>query len=300
MNQNNPFYLLKNRKILDIFLGDFVIEDKSNKLSISMPRLSTQAVCDVAKGFGYNLDVVNDDFHKSRWNLLSDLFDYCITNNSISRLLAFLFSKERFSNMLSECKTPEEFENNYSLILNAILEKINTVLYPGNNELVVMNNQFAVKQIGESFSIDAPSIKVINRDYVRGLSQRALDDIDNSDYDSAITKSRTLLEEVFCYVIEQKGENPSSKGKIDILFKQVKDLYQMHANDKMDIRFKTLLSGLETILKSISEMRNISSDAHGVGLRRVNIADYHTRLLVNTATAMADFILSVSNRQLSM
>ena len=73
----------------------------------------------------------------------------------------------------------------------------------------------------------------------------------------------------------------------------------MHADDKMDERFRKLLSGLETIINSISEMRNKASDAHGVGNKRLNIADYHTRLLVNIATSMADFILSVSNRQLS-
>lgn len=41
-------------------------------------------------------------------------------------------------------------------------------------------------------------------------------------------------------------------------------------------------------------MRNINSDAHGVGSKRFNIKDYHARLFVNSAMTMADFILSVS------
>ena len=45
-----------------------------------------------------------------------------------------------------------------------------------------------------------------------------MDDIEQHNFDSAITKSRTLLEEVFCYVIEKRKENPSTffyiKGKV--------------------------------------------------------------------------------------
>ena len=43
-------------------------------------------------------------------------------------------------------------------------------------------------------------------------------DIDEKNYDSAITKSRTLLEEVFCYVIELKNVEPSDSGDIHKLY----------------------------------------------------------------------------------
>ena len=41
-------------------------------------------------------------------------------------------------------------------------------------------------------------------------------------------------------------------------------------------------------------MRNNGSDSHGLGIKRINISDYHARLAVNSSTIMADFILSVS------
>lgn len=53
-------------------------------------------------------------------------------------------------------------------------------------------------------------------------------DVTDGNYDSAITKSRTLLEEVFCYVIEKKGEKPTESGDIGKLYNQVKLLYHMH------------------------------------------------------------------------
>ena len=40
-------------------------------------------------------------------------------------------------------------------------------------------------------------------------------------------------------------------------------------------------------------MRNRDSDAHGVGVNRIPIQEHHARLFVNTAMAMADFILYV-------
>lgn len=55
-----------------------------------------------------------------------------------------------------------------------------------------------------------------------------------------ITKSRTLLEEVFCHAIEVKGETPNSSGEINTLYKQVKDLYSMHTGKDVDTRINTL------------------------------------------------------------
>lgn len=43
-------------------------------------------------------------------------------------------------------------------------------------------------------------------------------------------------------------------------------------------------------------MRNKDSNAHGVGASRIAIEEHHARLFVNTAIAMADFILSVENK----
>ena len=45
-------------------------------------------------------------------------------------------------------------------------------------------------------------------------------------------------------------------------------------------------------------MRNNDSDSHGVGERRINIKDYHTRLFMNSAMTMSEFILSVYNENI--
>lgn len=146
--------------------------------------------------------------------------------------------------------------------------------------------------------IEAPAIVCVNREYIIDISTRAIRDVENGDYDSAITKSRTLLEEVFCYVIEQKSEKPSESGDIGKLYNQVKTLYNMHQDKTLDKRINGLLLGLEKIINAISEMRNKGSDAHGVGAKRINIDEHHARLFVNSAMTTADFVLSVSKKQL--
>ena len=84
------------------------------------------------------------------------------------------------------------------------------------------------------------------------------------------------------------------------LFKQVRELYNMHTDKDTDRRINTLLSGLNSIVSAISEMCNKDSDAHGVGQKRYNIEAHHARLFVNSAAAMADFILAVAMRKNSI
>ena len=288
------FELLRSKKILAILDGDGSFgeinpNDGSEVVSISMPYLSGPAICDISNTFGFPV-IYNS---VSRWSYLDDLIKNCIDNNKISELLSYLFSKKQFVDKLKG-KKPETIDKIHKQIIEEILQQINGILYFSENELVIVNNKFYIKKLGESISIEAPSVKNIDRAYIKDLSDRAMKDISDNNYDSAITKSKTLLEEVFCYVIEKKDEKPSDSGDIGKLYNQVKTLYNMHQHKDNDKRINILLSGLEKIVSSISQMRNSGgSDAHGLGSKRIKVYEYHTRLIVNSAMTMADFILSV-------
>lgn len=142
-----------------------------------------------------------------------------------------------------------------------------------------------------------PKLTEINSGYIRTTVERACKRIENGEYDSALTNARTLLEEVFCYVLEKKGIVKQKKGDIFDLYNQVKIEYKMRQSNEYDNRINGLLSGLEKILKSISEMRNAQGDAHGIGSARIKIKDHHARLFVNSSQIMADFILAVANNE---
>ena len=295
MNKN--YDLLRSKDIIAILDGDSQIEEIDG-IRIAMPYLSGPMLCELSQKFGCYQEYYWGNSSKpnlSRWQYMDNILKYVIKENKVSQLLSYMMEKERFSDSLRKLNTVSDIEKMYKYIIQKVIDQINSILYFGGHELVIINNQFIVKNIDEKINIDIPSINVVNRDYIKDLSERAMKDIDEGNLDSAITKSRTILEETFCYAIEIKGEEPSDNGDIGKLYKQVKDLYSMHTNKDMDKRVNKLLSGLENIVQSIAEMRNNGSDSHGLGSKRVNILDYHARLAVNSSTTMAEFILSLSH-----
>lgn len=294
MNEN--YELLRKKEIIEILDGDTTIEELDG-FRVAMPYLSGPQLCELSQKFGCFQEYYWGNSKKtnlSRWLYLDNLLKYLIAEKRVNELLSYMMDKERFLTILRTLKTVDEIENRYQYIIKSVLEKINSILYFGGHELYILNNQYIIRKIGTKVELEAPNLKIINRDYIKNLSERANKNIEENDFDSAITKARTILEETFCYVIEEKGEIPSDSGNINKLYKQVKDLYNMHADKEMDLRINMLLSGLEKIVSGIAEMRNSVSDSHGLGIKRINILSYHATLAVNSAVTMAEFILSVS------
>ena len=190
----------------------------------------------------------------------------------------------------------DEIKRRHEAIVEDAIEAINGKLIFGRHELRRIGNTYTVSPIDASPTMDAPSIKVIDRPYIKDMADRSHRDIEQGDCDSALTKARTLLEETFCQVIERKGEIPSASGDMGKLFAQAKKLYSIHANATMDRRICDLVNGLNKIVDSIGQMRNKQGDAHGVGAARARVEDHHARLAVNVAANVADFMLSVANR----
>lgn len=295
----NPYGLLKTKEIIAILdgdtkYGDYEFDD-GTIITVAMPYLSGPDLCGISTQFGLPTSYTWGSANLSRWEYLDNLLEHCIKQNRCSDLLSYLFTKKQFSKMLSG-HGADEIEKAYKHITETIIQKISGLLYFGGNELTVIGNQFVVRKIGSNAVVQAPQIKSIDREYIKSISGRAMLDVEHGNFDSAITKSRTLLEETFCYVIEKKNDMPSDSGDILKLYKQVRILYNMHTDAGADKRINTLLSGLNSIVSAIAEMRNKDSDAHGVGANRIAIDEHHARLLVNTAMTMADFILSVETK----
>lgn len=299
-NAVSNYELLRAKPILTILDGDTKFGEiqisPTKTINNALPYLSGPMLCEISTKFGLPVNYSRNGGAQSRWVYLDDLFVHCIRNNRASDLLNFLFSKEQFIHVFRGC-TADQIDSAYQTIISTAIGRINGELYFGGHELIQMGNRFVVQKIGATVTVEAPSVKTIDRDYIVSLSGRAMKDVSEGNYDSAITKCRTLLEEVFFYVIEKKNETPSTSGDIGKLYGQVKTLYHMHQDKNLDKRINGLLSGLEKILSAISDMRNKGSDAHGAGSSRIKIDEHHARLFVNSAMTMADFVLSVSENQ---
>lgn len=289
------FSLLKNKEIIEILDGDIQYQDYEFKdgtsIKVGMPYLSGPELCGLSKIFG--LDATYGGL--SRWQYLDNLLEYCIKYGKCSDLLTFMFSRKQFLKKLKG-HGKDEITEAHELIVKTVIDNINGLLLFSEKELIFNGNNYVIRQIGTNIEVSVPNIKKIDRDYIKSISSRAMRDIEQNEYDSAITKSRTLLEEVFCYVIEKKNIKPLDDGNIEKLYGQVKKNYNMHIDSNADKRIKKLLSGLNSIVSSIAEMRNKDSDAHGVGMNRIRIEEHHARLFVNASMMMADFILSVQQK----
>lgn len=298
--EKNSFGLLRSKEIISILEGDkdfgegtFVDKYGNEKrIKIAMPYLSGPAICEISSLFGLPVTYSWSGGALSRWQYFDGVMEFCIKQNRMFDFLSYLFSKDKFFDILKDLSV-NDIQHAYETIIQKVLEQINSILYFGGHELRAIGKTYQICNVDDMVSVSAPVVKIIDRTYIKDLASRANKDIDEGNFDSAITKARTILEETFCYVIEKKGQVPLSSGDISKLYGQVKTLYSMHTDKNLDKRINTLLSGLEKILSAIAEMRNKESDSHGVGNRRIGISDYHTRLFVNAAIAMADFILSV-------
>ena len=291
--EKSKFELLRNKEILAILDGDYEIEKKGD-VRIAMPYLSGPDLCNLSALFGLSQTYACGSSALSRWAYLDNLLEYAIEKNKMSQLLSYMFSKENFAKSLSNLKSVEEIETTHKYIVEKVIEHINSKLYFGGYRVIQNGKNFSIMEINSEVEIETPTLKIIDNEYIKSISERALKDIQEGNFDSAITKARTILEETFCYVIEKKNEEPSDSGDIGKLYKQVKALYNMHTDGNMDKIINRLLSGLENIVQGIAEMRNNGSDSHGLGNKRINISTYHARLVVNSATIMSEFILSVA------
>ena len=290
------FELLRSKPILAILDGDTefgtIQISQTKSIRNALPYLSGPMLCEISVKFGLPATYSWGGGTKSRWEYLDNLLAHCISNNRASDLLGFLFSKEQFAEVLRGY-TPDEIDITYQKIIATVLDQLNGQLYFGGHELVRVGERFVVQKKGAVATVAAPTVKIIDQAYIVSISERAMKDVSEGNYDSAITKCRTLMEEVFFYAIEKKNETPSTKGDIGKLYSQVKSLYHMHQQKDQDNRINALLSGLEKILTAISDMRNKSSDAHGAGSNRIKLEEHHARLFVNSAMTMAEFVLSV-------
>lgn len=256
-----------------------------NGQSYGMPYLSERDLDNICQDFG-----VTDPLCGSRWTYVQALLQYAIANNRCDELLLYLFELDKFKN-LKDIQEMETIEELHAKIVDAAVQKINQIIRLSRKELVHTNGHFYITDVGTRPIIQTPKVDALTTAYIRGLCERCEADLLAGNYDSVVTKARTLMEEVLIQILEEEGETPITSGKIGELYNQVKTLRGMQQSSTFDKRINGLLSGLEKIVQNISDMRNINSDAHGVGSNRVGIREKEARLIINSAITFCEYLL---------
>ena len=290
----NNWTLLKNKKIINLFIGDNPV--KTDMIQEQrMPYMSGMQICEFSKKLGY-IQNYNDE-KLSRWQYMDRLLNYIIENNIISLFFKELIEIKRFENLADNDNYffGSSIQERYWDIINNLFQSINKYLTFDKCyiEYNLLTYQFSLVDFDNDIELVTSKIEQIDEVYIKRIINEAYNAIKNMDYESAITKSRTLLEEILIKGIEKQNAKPSQKGNIHTLYNQFKDLYNMHINKEMDERIKTLLSGLEKILTAISQMRDRNSDSHGIGNKRFQLNEPIAELFINTSATFSNFLIYI-------
>jgi len=292
----SDFSILTSRKIIDILIGDTIlVEDRGLKLA--MPNMSGQEICDLSTQFGYAQTYVWGG-GKSRWMYMQGLLKQIDKVDKVPLLLSYLFDFSRFERALEQVDGLNRKKDYHKQIVENAISMINSSLMFSQKELRVQNKQFVLATIGDVTFIETPVIDKVSLDYVRNLLDRIKTDFDTQNYDSVVTKSRTLIEEVLIHIMESSSNDSYNyNGDFKKLLKEVKELLGMRQKSEWDKRVNEMLSGLEKIMDAILGMRNSNSDAHGTGQSRINIKGREARLIANAAMMYSEYVLSVYESQ---
>ena len=286
------FSPLFNRNIIDILIGDIPVYE-----GYSMPYMKGPDLCQLSSSFGLIKTYRWGGGSSSRWEYMTDLLQYLNKQNRVEELLAHLFEMKRFI-QLTQLGDPAKIKQVYSCIVKGALKNINAHLYLSRKELKIINHTFILANVEETVILETPKVRVINSQYIHELPERIKGDLDNQDYDSVITKSRTLLEEVLIYIIEHiTKEKYHSSGDLIKIYQETTELLGMRQNKDWDKRVNELLGGLHKIVSAVSSLRNINSDAHGVGIGRINIMEKEAMLVANSSMMLAEYWLSVYEKK---
>ncbi len=288
----SEFKPLIQRRIIDVLIGDTQLLEGSPK-NYSMPYYTGSMLCDISTKFGLEQIYSRNGDNLSRWEYFQNLLEYLDEENRIPELLDYLFRIERFRFTLKDIKDEKKVLETYEKITAAAISAINAILLFSHQELKRIGTNFYLAGNHRDPIIATHKVKIVNVPYIQSLTKRVEEDLANKNYDSVVTKSRTLLEEVILHILEKTGLNIPENGNLIKLYVACKQVLGIQQQREWDKRVNEMLSGLEKIVQAISRMRNMNSDAHGAGSKRIAVRDYECKLIVNATITLCEYLLSL-------
>jgi len=285
----SDFKVLISQRIASILIGD---DNKSAFDELGMPYLSENNIYAIANKFKSSL-LANLTVTSGRRNIMLGLLNELEKNRELEDFINYILSSAHYCEF---CKDNNDATNKekYNLSLINTLSKINNCLSMATPpmKLTYENGKAVLMSLDAPQIISTETISKINYEYISSLTKRIQEDLNSKDYDSVITKSRTLIEEVCVYIIERIGGGAiKNTGKILNLYGEVEKILNLQTDPRYDKRINQLLSGLTSIINSVASLRNIGSDAHGVGSKRYNIQRSEAMLIANATITLCTYLL---------
>lgn len=121
--------------------------------------------------------------------------------------------------------------------------------------------------------------------WTKALSRRT------ADPEGAITVARTLLELVCKRILDEMGEAYSESDDLPKLYGSAAKKLNLAPGQHVEEPIKAILGSATNLVNGLGTLRNRFSDSHGRGGKPVKPSPRHASLAVNTAGAIATFLV---------
>lgn len=281
---------LLDNDILRIIIGDKQI---GNELFIEnkMPYLSGKKVCLLGQELGLNIYYNSGEYiGYSRLDYIKDVVNYCIKNNKISELFNELTKTENFT-YLADISYNNGIMDYWRLI-SELQMSINNILIFHGVQLLKENNMWYIKEIDDESKI-VPLDEKTDVNYIRKKYDEINDEIDNDKYNHAVTLTKNMLEKTLKILLDKKEEKYTTADDINDLYKKIKKLYSLNIHSGMNEPLKKIISGLNSIISGISEIRNLTGDAHEHAENEFGLRKFDLKMLASSAEIVCEYLLNV-------
>ncbi|WP_436942170.1 abortive infection family protein [Staphylococcus xylosus] len=179
------------------------------------------------------------------------------------------------------------FEIDEDIEINRLIKIINTLGYGYNKDTgkITKNgsevNLSTVKSLAEKFDVEYV-LKECNR-----IEKEA-----QTDPEDAITSAKSMVESTLKYILDSEEEDFNNNESLRDLYKKVSRIMNLSPGGYNEKTFKTILSGMISVINGLDEVRNEYGDAHGKSKRNYKPETRHASLAINSARTITEFLLS--------
>ena len=239
-------------------------------------------------GFG-SKDEYPDDFSSRTQYTMAKLQEHNGTasmQDIITGLLTPLnFEDEDLRQQISERLAAHLVNDGYRLVAEE-KDSIKNKSNPDANKKTLI---YKVQLASDKFVGTDGMLTLSNSNIIEQI-EKAKAKIETDDFSGAITNARALVETFLIEILKEMKLNvPDHKGDIMRLYKKVMSELNLDPSQKtLTNALQETLSGLVSILKGMSSIRNTSGDAHA---SKHKPSHHHAKLTVNVAFTFCEFLL---------
>ena len=269
---------IRNRRIIDCLDGD---SKEFEKIGAKLPYLRGTEICELLENRGIPFSY--GDHHNSRWFIMEEMLQEAFSHNILDDILTSIITK---ATLVDE--SCAETKQSRIDAINLIVEHINAILMFDGVELNFIGNRIHI--CTKTTSPNTDKIKEIDIATIDQMIEKARTDLSNKDYDSVITKSRTILEEVLLYALNASSNPEKYGGNIG---KMTKDLIKMLDSSNVPKPIHNVVHHIVELISNIAHIRNNYSDSHARGCVRTTLSASESKLILDCSMIVSEYLISI-------